>query len=258
MFALVSAFETVPAVLLMSGNSARVEAVGRDAPWLAQRAEIALIFEFRRARPGSVTSGEPLLDFRFPGLTVYVLEQSRLLRICIWRMCTLRWAMETTDVVADRRSDDGRYRRLIEAVTDYAIYMLDSTGIVSSWNPGAQRFKGYTPSEIIGQHFSRFYTEDDSEAGDSGARARDGRADGEVRKRRLAGPQGRLPLLGPCRHRSDPQRGRRHHRLCQDHARLKRTQGGRGFAANEARSSSGCWSRVLPTTPSTCSIWTAQ
>jgi PAS domain S-box-containing protein len=62
-------------------------------------------------------------------------------------------------------SDDGRYRLLIEAVTDYAIYMLDPTGIVSSWNPGAQRFKGYTPDEIIGQHFSRFYSEEDQKSG---------------------------------------------------------------------------------------------
>ena len=58
-------------------------------------------------------------------------------------------------------TDDGRYRLLVEAVTDYAIYMLDPNGIVASWNPGAQRFKGYRPDEIIGQHFSRFYTEED-------------------------------------------------------------------------------------------------
>ena len=38
--------------------------------------------------------------------------------------------------------EDGRYRRLVEAITDYAIYMLDAEGIVTSWNPGAQRFKG--------------------------------------------------------------------------------------------------------------------
>jgi PAS domain S-box-containing protein len=62
-------------------------------------------------------------------------------------------------------SDDARYRLLIEAVTDYAIYMLDPTGIVTSWNPGAQRFKGYASSEIIGQHFSRFYTEEDQKQG---------------------------------------------------------------------------------------------
>jgi PAS domain-containing protein len=62
-------------------------------------------------------------------------------------------------------TEDGRYRLLIEAVRDYAIYMLDPEGIVSSWNPGAERFKGYSASEIMGQHFSRFYTEDDREAG---------------------------------------------------------------------------------------------
>lgn len=54
-----------------------------------------------------------------------------------------------------------RYRILVEAVTDYAIYMLDPSGVVTSWNAGAQRFKGYTADEIIGQHFSRFYTEED-------------------------------------------------------------------------------------------------
>ena len=62
-------------------------------------------------------------------------------------------------------SDDSRYRLLIEAVTDYAIYMLDRGGFVSSWNPGAQRFKGYTADEIIGQHFSRFYSEQDQRSG---------------------------------------------------------------------------------------------
>jgi PAS domain S-box-containing protein len=61
--------------------------------------------------------------------------------------------------------ESARYRVLVEAVTDYAIYMLDPSGIVSSWNAGAQRFKGYTAEEIIGQHFSRFYTEEDRATG---------------------------------------------------------------------------------------------
>ena len=61
--------------------------------------------------------------------------------------------------------ESARYRVLVEAVTDYAIYMLDPSGIVSSWNAGAQRFKGYAPEEIIGQHFSRFYTEEDRASG---------------------------------------------------------------------------------------------
>ena len=62
-------------------------------------------------------------------------------------------------------TDDGRYRVLIDAVTDYAIYMLDPDGYVSSWNSGARRFKGYEEAEILGQHFSRFYTEEDRKSG---------------------------------------------------------------------------------------------
>ncbi|QDO96877.1 PAS domain S-box protein [Ferrovibrio terrae] len=58
-------------------------------------------------------------------------------------------------------TDDRRYRLMVDSITDYAIYMLDTTGTVVSWNAGAQRFKGYTADEIIGQHFSRFYTEED-------------------------------------------------------------------------------------------------
>ncbi|MHC8308940.1 hybrid sensor histidine kinase/response regulator [Pseudomonas sp. GT1P32] len=57
--------------------------------------------------------------------------------------------------------EDGRFRLLIDAVIDYAIYMLDPDGIITSWNAGARRFKGYEEAEILGQHFSRFYTEED-------------------------------------------------------------------------------------------------
>jgi PAS domain S-box-containing protein len=63
------------------------------------------------------------------------------------------------------QGDDGRYRLLVDAITDYAIYMLDADGRVTSWNAGAHRFKGYEAEEIIGQHFSRFYTEEDRAAG---------------------------------------------------------------------------------------------
>jgi PAS domain S-box-containing protein len=63
------------------------------------------------------------------------------------------------------RASEERFRLLIQSVTDYAIYMLDPQGRVNSWNAGAERFKGYTADEIIGEHFSRFYTEEDREAG---------------------------------------------------------------------------------------------
>jgi PAS domain S-box-containing protein len=61
-------------------------------------------------------------------------------------------------------SDDQRYRLLVNAITDYAIYMLDPGGRVTSWNAGAERLKGYAAPEIVGEHFSRFYTKADREA----------------------------------------------------------------------------------------------
>jgi PAS domain S-box-containing protein len=57
------------------------------------------------------------------------------------------------------------FRLLVEGVADYALYMLDPTGRVSSWNIGGQRIKGYLPEEIVGQHFSRFYTPADQSNG---------------------------------------------------------------------------------------------
>ncbi|WP_284310224.1 hybrid sensor histidine kinase/response regulator [Labrys miyagiensis] len=69
--------------------------------------------------------------------------------------------MEQVEARQAGHSDGGSYRLLLEAVTDYAIYMLDLNGRVASWNAGARRFKGYEADEIIGQHFSRFYTEED-------------------------------------------------------------------------------------------------
>ncbi len=58
-----------------------------------------------------------------------------------------------------------RFRILVQGVTDYAIFMLDPEGRVTNWNAGAERIKGYKPDEIIGEHFSRFYTPEDFDAG---------------------------------------------------------------------------------------------
>ncbi|HEV7880018.1 ATP-binding protein [Bradyrhizobium sp.] len=57
------------------------------------------------------------------------------------------------------------FRLLVEGVADYALYMLDPAGVVTSWNIGGQRIKGYLPREIVGQHFSRFYTPADQSNG---------------------------------------------------------------------------------------------
>ena len=63
------------------------------------------------------------------------------------------------------RRSETQFRALVQGVTDYAIFMLDRDGRISSWNAGAQRIKGYLPHEIIGEHFSRFYTDEDRDVG---------------------------------------------------------------------------------------------
>ena len=63
------------------------------------------------------------------------------------------------------RQSEERFRLLVDAVQDYAIFMIDTEGVVTSWNAGAQRIKGYLRDEIVGRHFSHFFTEEDIAAG---------------------------------------------------------------------------------------------
>ncbi|MGH9522170.1 MAG: sensor histidine kinase [Terriglobales bacterium] len=72
---------------------------------------------------------------------------------------------KVTRDLTERRAAEVRYRLLIEAVTDYAIYSLDADGHITSWNAGAERIKQYTSEEIIGKHFSIFYTPEDRAKG---------------------------------------------------------------------------------------------
>ncbi|HYR28445.1 MAG TPA: PAS domain S-box protein [Thermoanaerobaculia bacterium] len=73
------------------------------------------------------------------------------------------FAKITRDMTRQREETEREelFRLLIESVRDYAIFLLDPNGNVMTWNPGAQRFKGYAPEEIIGRHFSTFYPEED-------------------------------------------------------------------------------------------------
>jgi PAS domain S-box-containing protein len=63
------------------------------------------------------------------------------------------------------RKSEQQFRLLVQGVTDYAIYMLDPEGVITNWNSGARRIKGYTQDEVLGTHFSRFYTPEDQAAG---------------------------------------------------------------------------------------------
>lgn len=78
------------------------------------------------------------------------------------------------DITARRRAEEAlrdterRLRLHVEGVRDYAIFLLDPEGRISSWNVGAERLKGYRPEEVIGRHFSLFYTREDIESGKPG------------------------------------------------------------------------------------------
>ena len=63
------------------------------------------------------------------------------------------------------RKSDLQLRSIVEGVSEYAIYLLDKDGHVMTWNPGAERIKGYTPDEIVGKHFSRFFTQEEIDRG---------------------------------------------------------------------------------------------
>ncbi len=114
--------------------------------------------------------------------------------------------MANQDDLTNGFDPETRYRLLVDAVIDYAIYMLDRDGRVASWNSGAQRLKGYREDEIVGQHFSRFYTPEDRSAGlpdrALNISAREGRFEAEGWRVRKDG--GRFwahvvidPILGP-------------------------------------------------------------
>jgi PAS domain S-box-containing protein len=84
----------------------------------------------------------------------------------------LGYAKITRDITERReaqralRESEQRFRMLVQGVRDYAIYMLNPDGTISNWNAGAEAIKGYRAEEIVGQHFSRFYTDEDRARGE--------------------------------------------------------------------------------------------
>jgi PAS domain S-box-containing protein len=94
------------------------------------------------------------------------------------------FAKVTRDLTGEREAQQAlieseqRFRMLVEGVIDYAIYMLDVNGVITNWNRGAERIKGYSASDIIGRHFSIFYTPEDRAAGQPGRTLETARREG--------------------------------------------------------------------------------
>lgn len=134
----------------------RVTHPDRSLHWIAGKGEVTKDETGRPQRVAGVyfdISERKALEARLlalnEGLEARVADRAR-------RLAATAAQLEETEL---------RFRHLIDGVTDYAIFMLDPTGSVISWNPGAERIKGYTSEEIVGKHFSRFYTEDDRQQG---------------------------------------------------------------------------------------------
>jgi PAS domain S-box-containing protein len=99
-------------------------------------------------------------------------------------ICVVRDVTEQQAALENLRLMDKRLRSIVDGVRDHAIYLLDAEGYVTTWNPGAERIKGYSSEEILGLHFSRFFTQPDIDRGRPAEllrmAAEDGRVDEEA------------------------------------------------------------------------------
>jgi len=95
------------------------------------------------------------------------------------------------------RQSEERLSLLVQGVKDYALLMLDPEGLVTTWNEGAERMKGYRAEEIVGQHFSRFYTPEDVAQGKPSQELKIAAELRAFRRRKLARAEGRFPFFLP-------------------------------------------------------------
>ncbi|RYG35384.1 MAG: response regulator, partial [Burkholderiales bacterium] len=100
------------------------------------------------------------------------------LRALVRRQLMIDEAQRLEDERLNARQALEQFRILVEGVTDYALYMLDPNGMVSTWNSGAERIKGYRADEIIGKHVSHFYTDGDRSKGEADRALRIAREEG--------------------------------------------------------------------------------
>jgi PAS domain S-box-containing protein len=125
---------------------------------------------FGNSRPGVFTHRDELIVGGIAAHAAIAMDNARLFRESQRAHDELRKLNEEleqriTDRTNDLRRSELQFKELVSGVVDYAIYMLDTQGYIVSWNPGAERIKGYSRDEAIGKHFSMFYTPEDRERG---------------------------------------------------------------------------------------------
>nr|WP_302053921.1 PAS domain S-box protein [Sphingomonas tagetis] len=151
-FAAIGIRATVCMPLVKDGRLTALMAAHHDQPHAWTPEEIALIHEVTDRSWAHVERAATAVELR------HTAEQLRELNVALETRAVERTAALEQSLI--------QFRLLVQGVTDYAIYMLDPTGIVSSWNAGAERIKGYAPDEIVGRHFSAFYAPEDRERGE--------------------------------------------------------------------------------------------
>jgi PAS domain S-box-containing protein len=153
-------------------------------PVLSRTGEVLGGLFYGHAQPGMFSERAERILMGLAAQAAVAIDNSRLYRTSVQEVAARRQAEEKLQELnrtleervteraqqlaasAARLEDvERRFRILVEGVTDYAIYLLDPGGAIVNWNPGAERIKGYRREEIIGQHFSRFYTDEDRQTG---------------------------------------------------------------------------------------------
>ena len=139
-------------------------------PVTARSGEVLGGLFFGHPEPGRFTRHHEDIAVGIAGQAAIALDNARLYRSVQSELARRREAedlLRRYNVSLESRvtQNERHFRLLVESVTDYAIYMLDPSGTVASWNTGAERIKGYDRSEIVGANFERFFTDEDRAAG---------------------------------------------------------------------------------------------
>ncbi len=144
-------------------------------------------------------------------------------------MSFIRDATEQRAAQEALRLNDLRLRSIVESIGEYAIYLLDREGYILTWNPGAERIKGYKADEVLGLNFSRFFTQEDQERGEPAELLRRAVVMDRVEGRGVARAQGWFPLLGQHRAHGHPRQHRRGNGVRQGYPRRDRAKAGAGI-----------------------------